>query len=143
MLAAVVLLLGLALGLKAPAKAPVRAQTAAASPVARNDQRREQLKQLAAAFKAYTSATGNPALSVPARQTGICLTTGSRCRAAGLVDLSLLVSKGYLAGLPNDPVGARGELYATGYTIGRDGAGAVMLTAPRAENGASITQRIN
>lgn len=117
-------------------------RTAATTPGARNDERRERLELLANALAKYTTETGNVALAIPAQQAEICIVTGARCKAAGLVDLTAVTSKGYIPALPSDPVGGH-ERYSTGYGIGRDGAGgAIRLTAPRAEDGAEISQNI-
>ena len=141
---AVVVVAVVAVGVKAwishNAKAALVTRT---SPGARNSQRRSELKTLAAAISSYQQATpANPALPIPANQTGICSSTGQVCKMAGLVDLTVLSSRGYILGLPNDPVGGH-SLYGTGYDIGRAANGGIELSAPRAEDGATITQTVH
>jgi hypothetical protein len=119
---------------------PGQVQAAVTSPGARNDLRRKELKSLASAVAAYSAAKpANPRLIIPSSPTAICSSISSVCRAVRLVDLSDLSSRGFILGLPNDPVGGPGR-NSTGYDIARDGAGVITLSAPRAENGAIITQ---
>jgi hypothetical protein len=115
-----------------------KAIPAAATPEARNDLRRQHLKLMANAVTRYQAELGALPVAAPAQATGICTNTGAPCKAAGLVDLTILSSRGYIDALPSDPVGGR-ELRATGYTFGKDAAsGSLVFGAPRAESGQVI-----
>ena len=53
-----------------------------------------------------------------------------------------LASKGLINALPSDPVGGH-ALFSTGYMIMRAPSGIVNISAPRAENGAVISETVN
>lgn len=122
-------------------KKPV-ASAAPGTPAARNDLRRSELKQLAAAITQYKSQFGSLPAAIPSSPTGICAATGAVCQSAHLVDLMPLASKGILNSLPSDPVGGH-VFFSTGYTINRGPNGSLTLNAPRAESGAVISERVN
>lgn len=136
--------LAIALGLAASAMwggPKTVSQQAASTPEARNTVRREALKQLADAFRHYIAEIGPLPVKISATQTGICSGSSAHCKKAGLIDPIFLVSAGFLVSAPNDPVGGH-VLYSTGYTVGKNAEGKFVLQAPRAENGASISQVI-
>ncbi len=111
------------------------------TPAGRNDIRKTQLKLMAAALVRYTAEVGKVPVAIPNHQVGICSGVTAACKTAGMIDLTFLISRGDITSLPSDPVGGH-ERYSTGYTIGRDVGGQLTLAAPRAENGAVITQAV-
>ena len=115
------------------------ARPVASTPEGRNEVRQAALKQMSLALEQYVSAAGAFPAGIPSVQTDICVSSGATCKAAHLVDLSILTSKGLLTSLPADPVGGH-ILYSCGYSIARNPSGTVTLVAPRAEKGVIITQ---
>lgn len=115
---------------------------AVTTPGARNDLRREHLKLLSEAISNYVGQVGKLPIAVPTAPTPICSGTGAVCKQLKLVDLMFVSSRGYVEALPNDPVGGPGQ-HSTGYTIVRvPASGELILAAPRAENGADITETV-
>lgn len=128
---------GTFLNIAKPFGKPAEAQTN--TPAQRNDTRKANLRLMAAALTSYASAGKKYPVVIPSRQVGICSAAAANCKAAGLVDLTFLISTGDIASLPSDPVGGH-DRYGSGYTIGRNADGQLVLSAPRAENGNEITQ---
>jgi hypothetical protein len=122
------------------AKGP-KSTMAASTPQLRNDLRRENLKLIAGAFHRYAAEVGPLPIKIASAQSAICSGASVNCKKSGKVDLAFLTSAGYLISVPTDPVGGH-ELYSAGYTIGRNASSQLVLTAPRAEAGASISQTI-
>jgi hypothetical protein len=110
------------------------------TPGARNDVRKTTLKSIAAALNSYTVDKGKLPVTIPTTPTYICNTTATPCKTAHFVDLSFLYTSGqYMTTIPSDPTGGKVK-YTTGYQIARDTAsGKLVLSAPRAEEGAVIS----
>lgn len=102
---------------------------------ARNAQRRADVNTILNAVYQYT-IDNNGALppSITTTVLNIC-TTGSNC--TGYADLSVLTNvQKYLVSIPTDPTAANGP--NSGYTIKKTDYGRVMISAPSAENSATI-----
>lgn len=104
------------------------------TPDSRNELRRSSLSQLKDGITRYLADHNNKwPIAVPTTQTEICTGSVSACKTTKLVDLNFLVGSGYMATIPNDPVGGVGK-YTSGYEMYRDKAGLVHLVAVRAES---------
>lgn len=102
----------------------------------RNAQRRSDVNTIINAIYQY-SIDNNGAL--PASITiagGNACVTGGTC--TGLVDLSVLTANGkYIVAMPKDPSNATAD--DTKYTVVKDANGRVVVSAPDAEQGATIS----
>lgn len=105
----------------------------------RNEVRRADLKLLASSIQSYTAEVGPIPAKVPKAATGVCSAGSANCKKGGTFDMAFLTSTGHLVSVPNDPSGGP-EMYSSGYTIARDPSGQITLSAPRAEEGATITE---
>jgi hypothetical protein len=112
------------------------------SPAGRNDERRIRLSAIADALTSYVQATGKFPVAFPAAPTDICSGSSTNCKTVKLLDLTILLSKGYLAAMPIDPIGGHGA-FNSGFTIAARPGGGAVLAAPRAEDGATITVNVN
>lgn len=103
------------------------------SPAARNTLREESIRAIASALKEYTATAPKTGLVLPASPTGICRGVTSSCRGTKLVDLNVLISRGYLDQIPSDPIGGYGR-FVSGYEVMRSReTGEIVVSAPRAE----------
>ncbi len=102
---------------------------------ARNAQRRSDVNTiLNGVYQYYLDSESLPS-DITTTQTEICK-TGGLC--TGLVDLSdLTLNEGYLTSIPLDPTGS--STNGTGYEIRKTANNRVTVTAPDAEQGASIS----
>ena len=79
---------------------------------------------------------GNIPASITANETDICSTGAADC--TGLIDLSVLTNNGkYLVSLPKDP--QNGDATNTHYAIKKDANERVVVNAPDAEQGKTIS----
>ena len=118
-------------------KAPVK--TVAGSAAARNAARVASLTALAQAFVDYRATRPNLPIKLSVTPLEICAGATPDCRSTGLVDLNfLLTASASLSSLPTDPLGGPGR-YGSGFTLSHDAAGRIVLSAPRAEAGATIS----
>ena len=103
----------------------------------RNAQRRVDVRTILNAVYQYSLDNNNSLpTDITIADTGICLDTG---RCTGLVKLSDDLAPAYIVSLPVDPSVMATAGIATGYTISKNTAtGRVTVTAPKAENSASI-----
>ena len=115
----------------------------------RNAQRKADVNTILNAVYQYSLDNGGQ-LPQPLRDTTVN-TAVTICRSeptatppvtptcpSGNIDLSALTASGtYIVGIPRDPSSATADL--TGYQISRDDNGRVTVSAPSAEQGASIT----
>lgn len=101
----------------------------------RNAQRRVDVNTILNGIYQYAIDAGSLPASITTSTTNICKTGGS---CAGLIDLAVLTTNGtYLVGMPTDPTGS--STNGTGYFVSRNANGRVTVTAPSAEQGATIT----
>lgn len=102
----------------------------------RNAQRRSDVNAiLNAAYQYSIDNSGTLPATITTTATAIC-TTGGTC--TGLIDLSVLTASGkYLVSMPKDPTTATAN--STNYNIVKDANGRVTVSAPGAEQGATIT----
>jgi len=101
----------------------------------RNSQRKADVNTILNA--SYQYAVDNNAIpaNITTTSTEICRSNASSC--TGLIDLSVLTaSSKYLAAIPTDPLSSGN---GTGYNIYKDVNGKVVVTAPKAEQGLTIT----
>lgn len=108
----------------------------------RNEVRRSELKLLATSIQTYIAEVGPIPVKVPTAATGVCSASSANCKKGGTFDMAFLTSTGHLVSVPNDPTGGP-EMYSSGYKIARDPSGQITLSAPRAEEGATITETVN
>lgn len=101
----------------------------------RNTQRESDVNTILNAVYQYSiDNNGSLPSGITTTQTEICAT--STC--TGLVDLSVLTAnEEYLVAIPTDPTGASGN--GAGYEIVRSASGRITVTAPDAEQGATIS----
>lgn len=101
----------------------------------RNSQRRTDVNTILNAVYQYTVDNSALPSTITTTATGVCKTGASSC--TGLIDLSVLSLNGkYVVSLPIDPQ-ASGN--STGYNISKDSNGRITVSAPSAEQGASIS----
>lgn len=103
----------------------------------RNSQRKVDINTIASAIYQYEIDTnGHPPSSISIDPTGICKTDHD---CSGLIDLSVLTdSSKYLFAMPVDPqIDASDN--STGYLISVDNDYRIVISAPLAENGVTIT----
>jgi len=80
--------------------------------------------------------TGTIPTGITSTSTEICATGASSC--TGLIDLSVLTTnEEYLTQIPQDPTGTSGN--GIGYEIAQTANGRITVTAPDAEQGATIS----
>ncbi len=105
---------------------------------ARNAQRRADVNTILNAAYQYSidnSTVGIPA-SITTTDTFICKSGTADC--TGFVDLSVLTTGGkYIVALPVDP--RAGATEETGYKIKKDANGRIVVSAPNAEQSATIS----
>lgn len=103
----------------------------------RNAQRSIDTNTILNAVYDYSIANnGNLPSTITATSTEICRTTSTTC--TGLIDLSVLTASGnYLPSIPTDPSG--GSTNGVGYEILLNANGRVTVSAPAAEQGATIS----
>jgi prepilin-type N-terminal cleavage/methylation domain-containing protein len=103
----------------------------------RNAQRRSDVTTLLNATYQYSiDNNGVLPVGITASSTEICASGAANCTS--VIDLAVLTVNGkYITAIPSDPqkVTANGA----GYFISRDANGRITVTAPLAEQGASIT----
>lgn len=117
--------------------------SAVTTPDARNQLRRQHMELLSSALRNYIAQAGKLPVKVPVSTVGICSGTGAVCKSGGQVDLLFLTSTEHLTAIPNDPSGGPGQ-HTTGYTIVRlPATDEIEISAPRAENGAEISETIS
>ncbi len=102
----------------------------------KNAQRKSDVNTILNAVYQYSiDNVGTVPASITTTPTAIC-TTGGTC--TGIIDLSVLTTNGkYLVAMPKDPTTATAN--STGYNISKDANGRVTVSAPGAEQGATIT----
>ena len=103
----------------------------------RNAQRKADVNTILNAVYQYAiDSSGTLPASVTTTQTEVCKTGAQSC--TGLVDLSVLTaSEKYVPTIPTDPTGA--STNGAGYEIKKSSNGRVTVSAPDAEQGATIT----
>ena len=104
----------------------------------KNAQRKIDVNTILNAVYQYSiDHSGALPTTITTTPTEICKTTATSC--TNLIDLSALTSsERYLIGMPNDPSG--GTLAnGTGYKIAKDQYGRLVVSAPKAEVGATIS----
>ncbi len=103
----------------------------------RNAQRRSDVTTLLnAAYQYSIDNNGVLPASIVASTTEICASGAASC--TGLIDLSVLTVNGkYLTAIPQDP--QKITVNGNGYTISKNAYGRITVTAPLAEQGATIT----
>lgn len=101
-----------------------------------NTQRKIDINTIANAIYQYTNNNAsNLPKTILATTTEICK-TGARC--AGLINLSVLTAnEKYLPFIPVDPNG--GTANGTNYFISKSASGTIVISAPRAEKGETIS----
>lgn len=102
----------------------------------RNAQRRSDVNAiLNAAYQYSIDNNGTLPATITTTATAVC-TTGGTC--TGLIDLSVLTASGkYLVSMPKDPTTATAN--STNYNIVKDANGRVTVSAPGAEQSATIS----
>jgi prepilin-type N-terminal cleavage/methylation domain-containing protein len=102
----------------------------------RNAQRRSDVNTIINAIYQYSiDNNGNLPASITIAGGDACVTGGT---CTGLVDLSVLTNNGkYLVAMPKDPSTATAN--DTKYLVVKDANGRVVVSAPDAEQGASIS----
>ncbi len=103
---------------------------------ARNAQRRADVNAILNAVYQYTiDNTGTLPASITTTSTAVCKTGGT---CTSLIDLSVLTaSEKYLTAMPFDPTTSTTN--STGYNILKTANGRITVTAPGAEQGATIS----
>jgi prepilin-type N-terminal cleavage/methylation domain-containing protein len=102
---------------------------------ARNAQRRLDVNTINSAVYQYAITNGNVPASITVTATPVCA-SGGVC--TGLIDLTVLTASGrYLVALPKDPT--TGTVNSTGYNISKDANNRIVVAAPGAEAGATIS----
>jgi len=102
----------------------------------RNSPRRADVNTILNAVYQYSiDNNGSVPASITTTPTAVCATGGT---CTGLIDLSVLTTNGkYLVSLPKDPTA--GTANSTGYNISKDANGRITVSAPSAEQGATIS----
>lgn len=103
----------------------------------RNVQRRSDVTQILNGVYQYAiDNDGSLPAAVTTTVTEICQTDAASC--TGLADLSVLTDDGeYLVSIPTDPTGS--STNGAGYQVSEDVNGRVTVSAPDAEQGATIS----
>ncbi len=103
----------------------------------RNSNRKADVNTIVNAVYQYSvDNQGNLPSGVTTTATDICATGAASC--TGMVDLTVLTANGkYLVAIPKDP--KTGDATDTHYQVVKDANGRVTVSAPDAENGASIS----
>lgn len=103
----------------------------------RNAQRRVDVNTILSAVYQYAiDNNGTVPASITATAGEICQTDSTSC--SSLVDLSVLTeNETYLTAIPSDPSGSSAN--GVGYEISKSSNGRVTVSAPDAEQGASIS----
>ncbi len=103
----------------------------------RNTKRKADILVILNAVYQYDIDNAELPATIGTGGTEICATGAVSC--SGLVNLSVLTnSERYVVSIPADPLGST-VTGGTGYNISKSSYNRVTVTAPRAENGASIT----
>ena len=102
----------------------------------RNAQRKADVNTILNAAYQYTiDSNGSLPASITTSTSSICKTSGT---CTGLIDLSVLTAnQKYLVSIPFDPASSTPN--DTGYTIVKNANGRMTVSAPWAENGATIS----
>lgn len=102
----------------------------------RNTQRKADVNTILSAVYQYLIENSTTSISLPSTATEICRTASAGC--SGMIDLSQLTdSEKYLTSIPVDPKTVLPN--GTGYNINKTTNNRVTVSAPYAENGATIT----
>lgn len=103
----------------------------------RNSQRRADVQTIInAAYQYSIDNNGNIPTTITDTATDICATGAGSC--TGLIDLSVLTANGkYLVKMPTDP--STGTATDTHYQINKDANGRLIVGAPSAEQGQTIS----
>lgn len=103
----------------------------------RNSQRHSNVDTILNAVYQYSvDNSGNLPATITTTPTEICKTGAASC--TGLIDLSVLTAnEKYLTAMPTDPQDS--STNGTNYQISKDANGRVTVSAPNAEQGATIT----
>jgi prepilin-type N-terminal cleavage/methylation domain-containing protein len=113
----------------------------------RNSQRSVNVKTIVDAVYQYSIDSGalpavgsrSGAVAISTTATEICSFSAASC--TGLVDLAVLTTNGkYMADIPKDPLCPTGcNANGVGYKIAKDANGRLIVNAPAAENGKTIS----
>ncbi len=102
----------------------------------RNTQRRADVNTILNAVYQYTIDNNILPANISTSEMEICKTVNTSC--SGLVDLSVLTTnEKYLTAIPSDPNATNPN--GVGYRIVKTVNGRITVSAPNAENGATIT----
>ena len=103
---------------------------------ARNTERSAEINDILRAVLQYRDDHGGALPeSINDSNKEICRSSGEAC--AGLIDLSVLVQNNYLLAIPTDPEYAGDN--GSGYEIKKDATGRVYVSAPKSEEGVTIS----
>ncbi|MEO7617515.1 MAG: hypothetical protein ABIS59_01590 [Candidatus Saccharibacteria bacterium] len=112
-----------------------------ATPATRDAARKKSLTSLAEAISNSYKLHGKYPFTNPKVETGICNASSLHCKQVKLIDINQVISDGFLAAIPNDPIGGRGQ-YNSGFSIRHDIDGSTYLLAPRTENGSILSVKL-
>lgn len=103
----------------------------------RNAQRRSDVKTILDAVYQYSIDNGALPGSIPESAANICKPRGN-CEVGPYIDISALVTdQKYLSDMPCDPIAVGPD--DCGYAISKSGNGRITVSAPNAEQGATIS----
>ncbi len=108
----------------------------------RNAQRSADVTTILNAIYQYSVDNNNLPASVTGVSTEICATGAASCTTPGVViDLTVLTTaEKYLVSIPKDPLCATVcAANGTGYKVNKDASNRIVVTAPSAENGKTIS----
>lgn len=113
------------------------------TPAYRNSQRLSYVNDLANGIREYHKDHGSLPVVIATAPSQICTSTGTNCQSMKLIDLSFLTTAGdYIMGIPHDPKGGRG-LWGSGFYIRTAATGDLIITAPEAELGKTISASVS
>lgn len=102
----------------------------------RNAQRKVDVNTILSAVYQYSIDTGTLPASITTTATPICKTGATSCTS--MTDLTVLTAnEKYLTAMPNDP--SSSTTSSTGYSILKTTNGRITVSAPSAEQGATIS----